>query len=55
MSSNPKKIKIIEFSTNGPALAFTCLTVGKIVRRIELDPKCRVLRNVGIAFEYTGV
>ena len=58
MTPYQKETEIIEFSTRGPALAFACFTAGQIVRRMvldEKDKKTRIVRNVGIAFECTGV
>jgi len=53
-----KETEIIEFSTRGPSIAFACFTVGQIARRIELDvqdTRSKIIRNVGVAFECTGV
>ena len=46
----------VEFSTFGPAVAFTLFTAGQVVSDLEVDEKNkRTAKNVGTALTYSGI
>ena len=55
LSSNVKTTEPIEFSTVGPAVAFTCITASMICNNLEVDPKHKKLaKNIGTVLRWGG-